>query len=91
MHVRGAGRYEVLLILLVSVLVLAPFLSTVLEPVIVALLGGVLVYALWTSLADTTLVWVALGLSLACVATSLIVYKTPVECPSVTAAACPQP
>lgn len=72
MHVRGAGRYEVLLILLVSVLVLAPFLSTVLEPVIVALLGGVLVYALWTSLADTTLVWVALGLSLACVATSLI-------------------
>lgn len=70
--VRGAGRYEVLLILLASVLVLAPFLTTVLEPVIVALLGGILVYALWTSLAASMLVWLAAGLSVACVATSAI-------------------
>jgi hypothetical protein len=72
MSVRGAGRYEVLLILLTAVLVLAPFVSTALEPVVVALLGGVLVYALWTSLAATTVVWVATGLSVACVATSVI-------------------
>jgi hypothetical protein len=72
MSVRGAGRYEVLLILLTAVLVLAPFVSTALEPVVVALLGGVLVYALWTSLAATTLVWVATGLSVACVVTSVI-------------------
>ena len=70
--VRGAGRYEVLLVLLTTVLVLAPFVTTVLEPVIVALLGGVLVYALWTSLAATTLLWVAAALSVACVATSAI-------------------
>ena len=70
--VRGAGRYEVLLVLLTIVLVLAPIVNTVLEPVIVALLGGVLVYALWTSSAATTLLWVAAGLSVACVATSAI-------------------
>jgi len=72
MGVRGAGRYEVLLILLTVVLVLSPFVSTVLEPVIVALLGGVLVYALWTSFAGSTLLWVAAGLSVACVAASAI-------------------
>ena len=44
--VRGAGRYEVLLVLLAVVLVLAPFESTVLEPVIIALLGRVLIFAL---------------------------------------------
>ena len=68
--VRGAGRYEVLVVLLTLVLVLAPFLNTVLAPVIVALLGGVLVYALWTSLAASTVLWVAVGLSVAFVATS---------------------
>ena len=70
--VRGAGRYEVLLVLLATVLVLSPFVSTVLEPVIVALLGGVLVYALWTSRAAIGVVWVATGLALACVLTSAV-------------------
>ena len=46
--------------------------STVLEPVIVALLGGVLVYALWTSRAAIGMVWVATGLALACVLTSAV-------------------
>jgi hypothetical protein len=46
--------------------------STVLEPVIVALLGGVLVYALWTSRAAIGVVWVAAGLALACVLTSAV-------------------
>ena len=70
--VRGAGRYEVLLVLLATVLVLSPFVSTVLEPVIVALLGGVLVYALWTSRAAIGVVWVAAGLAMACVLTSAV-------------------
>jgi hypothetical protein len=70
--VRGAGRYEVLLILLTLVLILAPFVSTVLQPVIVALLGGALVYALWTSLATVAWVWFAAGMSVACVATSAV-------------------
>jgi hypothetical protein len=51
--------------------------------VIVALLGGVLVYALWTSLAATTLVWAAVGLSVACVATSAV---APIWAPSSRAA-----
>jgi hypothetical protein len=71
-RIRGAGRYEVLLVLLATVLVLAPFVSTVLEPVIVALLGGVLVYALWTSGSGDTVMWVAGGLVVACVFTSAV-------------------
>ena len=70
--VRGAGRYEVLLVLLAMILVLSPFVSTVLEPVIVALLGSVLVYALWTSRAAMAVVWVAAGLAMACVLTSAV-------------------
>ena len=70
--VRGAGRYEVLLVLLATVLVLAPFESTVLEPVIVALLGGVLLFALWTSRAASSLMWVAAGLAVGCVLTSAV-------------------
>jgi hypothetical protein len=70
--VRGAGRYEALLLLLVMVLVLAPFESTVLEPVIVALLSGVLVFAMWTSSAPSFVVWLGAGLALACVVTSAV-------------------
>jgi Ion channel len=70
--VRGAGRYEALLLLLVMVLVLAPFESTVLEPVIVALLSGVLVFALWTSSAPSVVVWLGAGLALACVVASAV-------------------
>jgi hypothetical protein len=70
--VRGAGRYEVLLLLLVIVLVLAPFESTVFEPVIVALLSGVLVFALWTSSAATAMVWLGAGLAFACIVTSAV-------------------
>ena len=65
MVVRGAGRYEVLLVLLAAVLVLAPFVSTALEPVIVALLGGAFVYALWTSRAAMVSAWIAASLAVA--------------------------
>jgi hypothetical protein len=54
------------------VLVLAPFESTFLEPVIVALLGSVLVFALWTSRAVTSVLWGAIGLTLACVVASAV-------------------
>jgi hypothetical protein len=70
--VRGAGRYEVLLVLLAAVLVLAPLVSTALQPLVVALLGVILVYAMWTSRAATSLMWVATGLALACVVTSAV-------------------
>jgi len=70
--VRGADRYEVLLVLLAVVLVLAPFESTVLEPVIIALLGSVLIFALWTSGAVTSVLWGAIGLALACVVASVV-------------------
>ena len=70
--VRGAGRYGVLLVLLAMFLVLAPFESTFLEPVIVALLGSVLVFALWTSRAVTSVLWGAIGLTLACVVASAV-------------------
>jgi hypothetical protein len=72
MVVRGAGRYEVLLVLLAAVLVLAPFVSTALEPVIVALLGSAFVYALWTSRAAMVVVWVAASVAVACVLTSAV-------------------
>jgi hypothetical protein len=77
--VRGAGRYEVLLALLAVVFVLAPFESTVLEPVIIALLGSVLIFALWTSGAVTSVLWGAIGLALACVVASVV---APVWAPS---------
>ena len=70
--VRGAGRYEVLLLLLVLVLLLAPFERSVLEPVIVALLSGVLLFALWTSSAPTVVVWLGAGLALGCIVTSAV-------------------
>lgn len=70
--VRGAGRFEVLLLLLVLVLALAPIESTVFEPVIVALLGGVLVFALWTSSAGTAVIWLGAGVALACIVTSAV-------------------
>jgi hypothetical protein len=69
---RGAGRYEVLLVLLAAVLTLTPFVTTFLEPVVVALLGGAFVYALWTSRAAMVAVWVATGVAVACVLTSVV-------------------
>jgi Ion channel len=46
---RGEERYEIVLVLILAVLVFAPFESTLLRPLIVASLGFIFIFTLWTS------------------------------------------
>lgn len=57
----GADRYDLLLILLAAVLVLAPFEERASRPVIVALLSASLLFALWTARAHRAVLIAAAG------------------------------
>jgi hypothetical protein len=46
---RGAGHYEIVLILIVAVVALTPLDTTVIRPLIVALLGLLIAFSFWTS------------------------------------------
>lgn len=64
---RGSSHYEVILLLVVLIIVLTPFDTVVTRPLIVALLGVVVVFALWTSGAADRLLIAAAVVSVASV------------------------
>lgn len=78
---RGADEYGVVLVLIVAVMVLAPFESTVLRPVINMLLGLIFVFSLWTAGSRRGLIvalaWLAMGGVVASAASQAISGKAP--------------
>jgi hypothetical protein len=70
-RVKGDEEYGAVLLLIVSVLVLAPFESTILRPVINTLLGLIFVFSLWTSGSPRVAVNVSALIAAICVAASV--------------------
>lgn len=61
---RGGHRYDLLLLLVVLPLLLAPFERTILRPVIIVVLAAIFLYAMWTSAVPMVLFYLGCGLIL---------------------------
>lgn len=62
---RGEEHYDAVLVLIVATLAAAPFESSILRPLIIALLGVIFVFALWTSGSPRVLVLLSIGFAAA--------------------------